>query len=262
MKKALFFDIDGTVVSDITKSIPESTARALAKAKENGHLLFINTGRTFCRLDDKIKALGFDGYICGCGIYIIYHDEVLLNVRTPKKRMVEIVDMAQACNFEGVFEDVDVIYYSEKPSRFEEIENLKARYLEEGLPPECYLENGDYTFSKFYALSDENSDVKRFFDFVSTDFDIIDREHGAYEFAPKGHSKASAIEFICKKFGIAKKDTYTFGDSGNDLTMFMGAGHTIAMGHHSAMLEPYTEFVTKTVEDDGIEYAMKHYKLI
>ena len=38
--------------------------------------------------------------------------------------------------------------------------------------------------------------------------------------------------------------------------------HTIALGAHSEVLDPYTEFVTKTVEDDGIAYAMKHYGLI
>lgn len=40
------------------------------------------------------------------------------------------------------------------------------------------------------------------------------------------------------------------------------AGHAIAMGAHDQVLEPYTEFVTKTVEEDGIAYAMKKYGLI
>ena len=44
--------------------------------------------------------------------------------------------------------------------------------------------------------------------------------------------------------------------------MFEYAQHTIALGAHSEVLDPYTEFVTKTVEDDGIAYAMKHYGLI
>ena len=36
-----------------------------------------------------------------------------------------------------------------------------------------------------------------------------------------------------------------------------------AMGRHDSVLDPYAEFVTrKTVENDGIAYAMKHYGLI
>jgi len=67
---------------------------------------------------------------------------------------------------------------------------------------------------------------------------------------------------ICKKFGIARENTYAFGDSSNDIPMFEFAKHTIAMGVHSKKIEPYTEFVTKTVENDGLEYAMKYYNLI
>ena len=43
-KKILFFDIDGTLLTPHPFKVPESTSRALTKAHENGHLLFINTG--------------------------------------------------------------------------------------------------------------------------------------------------------------------------------------------------------------------------
>ena len=48
----------------------------------------------------------------------------------------------------------------------------------------------------------------------------------------------------------------------NDLSMFEYAVHTVAMGKHAPGLAPYTEFVTKTVEEGGIAWAMKHYGLI
>ena len=47
-KKALFFDIDGTILSEITGKIPESASAALQKAHDLGHLLFINTSAV-CR---------------------------------------------------------------------------------------------------------------------------------------------------------------------------------------------------------------------
>ena len=45
-QSALFFDIDGTILSEITKEIPESALEALNQAKKNGHKMYINTGRT------------------------------------------------------------------------------------------------------------------------------------------------------------------------------------------------------------------------
>lgn len=58
---ALFFDIDGTILSEITHKIPESALEALHKAQENGHKTFINTGRTICSVPPMIKRISFDG---------------------------------------------------------------------------------------------------------------------------------------------------------------------------------------------------------
>ena len=44
--------------------------------------------------------------------------------------------------------------------------------------------------------------------------------------------------------------------------MFEYAVHMVVMGKHAPGLAPYTEFVTKTVEEGGIAWAMKHYGLI
>ena len=44
--------------------------------------------------------------------------------------------------------------------------------------------------------------------------------------------------------------------------MFEYADHAVAMGEHAEVLEPYTEYVTKTVEEDGVFHAMRHYGLI
>ena len=45
MIKALFFDIDGTLVSFKTHQIPVSTIEALEAAKAKGIQIFISTGR-------------------------------------------------------------------------------------------------------------------------------------------------------------------------------------------------------------------------
>ena len=53
--KALFFDIDGTLLSEITKEIPQSALDALKKTAEKGNLTFINTGRTWSELPEELK---------------------------------------------------------------------------------------------------------------------------------------------------------------------------------------------------------------
>ena len=47
MKKIAFFDIDGTLTSEIDGSLPKSAINAIRHARTFGHLMFINTGRCF-----------------------------------------------------------------------------------------------------------------------------------------------------------------------------------------------------------------------
>ena len=100
------------------------------------------------------------------------------------------------------------------------------------------------------------------FENLSRDMDLMDRRNGFYEAAPKGYSKGTGIAFILEHFGMEREDAYVFGDSSNDLAMFQAVPHAVAMGAHDPILDPYTEFVTRTVEEDGLEYAMEHYGLI
>lgn len=81
-KKILFFDIDGTLLTPHPFKVPESTSRALTKAHENGHLLFINTGRTKVMMPSALSELHFDGYIYGCGTHIYMDNKLLFSVQS------------------------------------------------------------------------------------------------------------------------------------------------------------------------------------
>ena len=79
MRSIIFFDIDGTLATEDERAyIPESTRQAIAETRRRGNLTFVNSGRTTFNIPPRIKELGFDGYICGCGTYIEYNNEVLL----------------------------------------------------------------------------------------------------------------------------------------------------------------------------------------
>ena len=44
------------------------------------------------------------------------------------------------------------------------------------------------------------------------------------EFVPKGTSKATGIDWLCRHMGIKNEDTYAIGDSVNDLDMLSFCG--------------------------------------
>lgn len=261
-QSALFFDIDGTILSEITMKIPQSAMDAMRAAKAAGHLLFINTGRTLCSIPAIIKQFPFDGFLCGCGTYLTYQDEVLFSSSLPEKRGREIIDKMIECRLDGIVEAVDDIYLPERISRFDRLEGSRRYFQNEGLGMECYLETGRFIYDKLFVYADEKSDRESFFKFIESDMVVIDRGEDTYECTQKAYSKATACDFILKKFKMEKEQAYVFGDSMNDLSMFEYAEHTIAMGNHAEGLEPYTEYVTAKVEEDGIAKALAHYGLM
>lgn len=259
-KSALFFDIDGTLTSNHTGIIQKSALDAIAKARENGHLTFINTGRTICSIQPEIREFEFDGFLCGCGTYLIFQNELLFQYSVDRKRGIEIIEKMNSCKIDAVLEATDDLYFTTEFSRFEGIERMRKMYGKMGLGHKKVSK--ETVFDKLFVFTDHLCDMQSFFADIKKDMVIIDRERGRYEIVPKGFSKATAIDFIRKKFEMEMDQIYVFGDSANDLSMFEYAEHTVAVGEHSETLEPYTEFVTKKVEEDGIAFAIKRYGLI
>ena len=125
----------------------------------------------------------------------------------------------------------------------------------------CFWEDDSFDFDKFTLVLMKKATAKSCLEECLI-WRVIDRENGFYECIPRGHSKATAIDLVLKHCGIGIEDAYVFGDSSNDLSMFRYAENCVVMGDHSPVLEPYATFITKTVEDDGIAYAMKELGII
>ena len=79
--KAAFFDIDGTLVSFKTKSVPQSTVRAIEYLRNKGIKVIVSTGRSITAID-HIKHLAFDGFICFNGGVCATHDGDVLSRQT------------------------------------------------------------------------------------------------------------------------------------------------------------------------------------
>ena len=56
----VFFDLDGTLISDDEAYIiPDSAVNAIHKAQENGHLMYVDTGRTVMNVEQRIRDIGW-----------------------------------------------------------------------------------------------------------------------------------------------------------------------------------------------------------
>ena len=261
--KLVFFDIDGTLISERTQKIPESTVLSIRKARLNGHKMFINTGRCYQAVEEKFRAIGFDGYVCGCGTHIRYENQDLLYVSQPAELCAEVRDLAKTCRLDIIFESRDEICFDETRTLGPVISRFRLSCQQKGYDLSHSPYETGFTFDKFCLWANDNSDFSFFLEKISPHFDCIDRGNQFYEFVPIGYSKATGIQFLLDYFGLPLDSAYAIGDSNNDLPMLTYVPHSIAMGNSSPRtLFDQVSFVTKDVDEGGIAHALQHFQLI
>lgn len=78
----------------------------------------------------------------------------------------------------------------------------------------------------------------------------------------RGVSKSAGIDSVLAHEGIALADTMAFGDGGNDTGMLRHVGCGIAMGNASDEVKAVADYVTDSVDDDGVARALRRFGLI
>lgn len=258
----IFFDIDGTLVDEKTQILPSSTADAIAKLKDRGHIPVLNTGRPYTHVDPRVRALPFAGCVCAGGA------EVSLNGKWLKKDAVSadvVAFLVRRVRQHGL-----QVMYEAEGGYYLDGEN-SAHHPEIALQSQILRRNGcfirdvkdgvDSPVVKFCTFDMPGCDRAAMIADAAPWFDYIDRR-GMAEFVLKGNSKALGMELILKELNCPKEQTMAFGDSGNDLPMLKAAGIGVAMGNGVEEAKAAADFVTKTVMEDGIAYALKHFGLI
>lgn len=262
-RKIFFFDIDDTLTSELTGQIPPSAAEAIHHAQQEGHLMYINTGRPMRAVPEFVKKINFDGYICGCGSQICDRDgkELWGVPLRGHADAVELTEAARSCGgdlvLEGPGELAAGLYAQPTTSGFLfDAERYKTQNIYMADP----LAEG-YQFIKFVVFVNHAEDIQAFQAVSDAKYTCIDRgpymgSH-LYEFMTRGCSKASGILQVCKLHGIDPSDTYAFGDSANDVAMFTAAGTCIAMGNcNSDELRSLATWVTDKASEDGLAHAI------
>ncbi len=261
-RNMLFFDIDGTLITEGAHILPTSARQALQRARSQGHLTFINTGRTYFNVPDYVRAIGFDGYVCGCGTYIRMNDEVLLSHTIPHDTCLEIVSVLRDCNVSAMFEGTDGLFFDYTRPASGDLARIQARFGGENFDISHSWDRPDLVFDKLVIWRDSRCDFNTFYRYITKDFTYIDRGDGFGEIVPKGFSKASGIRYLQDRLHIPLERCYAFGDSANDLPMLEYVIHSVAMGNSMDGLADKVEFVTTDIEKDGIAHAMRHYGII
>lgn len=258
----VFFDIDGTIIDDKTQIIPESAVRAVARLTERGHIPVINTGRPYSHIDPRIKAMAFQGYVCGCGMEVKLADRWLYRKKPDSALCAFVAQQADRFGVLPLYEGDDGTVMYEPRSREQAfIREELTRMEEKGFRVYPRREHPD--FMKFISFSKSRAAHVGFCAAMETYFEIIDRGSDCFtEYVLKGCSKAAGMLALLDALGVPQSETLAIGDSKNDLPMFRTAAHTACLGGGMEEVKAISEFVTTPVLEDGIEKALLHFGLL
>jgi Cof subfamily protein (haloacid dehalogenase superfamily) len=118
-----------------------------------------------------------------------------------------------------------------------------------------------YAGTDFLHIRDDISDlhqqlVDQFRD--SANFILADSGKAIYILS-KYASKGNAVRTIAQLNGIDDESIAVFGDDTTDLSMFGWFGHSISMGNAIDPVKAKATFITRSNDEDGVPYAIKHY---
>ena len=268
-RKIIFFDLDGTLIMHTQNGsfIPHSATKALEKAKENGHILFITTGRSLAMIDsDLLYNPLFDGVIAASGACVMYKGYMIYHKPYQKEDLNNLRKLLEDNNIFHWLESNEGIYFNtEKFSK--EYKDRKKKFLPRlakklvPMSEDCLDKINKVSYiDTVNPTSFEEKLLANKYILVPMSYDGQGENRG--EISPLNISKGTAIKFILNTLNIDKKDAYCFGDSNNDLSMFPEVQNSICMGNGKSEVKKKATYVTKNIDDGGIEHGMRYFGLI
>ena len=258
MIKAVFFDIDGTLVSFKTHRISPAVLDGLHRLQAKGVKLFIATGRQQETAEAAVGVFPFDGYITVSGQFCFAGDQVLWDNPIPPDSARHLIGLLERSKSPCVFLEGTQSHTVNPNPRLD----LFPEQLNIPIPPVIpireMLDRKFYQAVAFYTREEQQAAGADFF----PGLDVL-RWHPAFvDVVAPGGGKDRGMDVLLDHFGIDLSETMAFGDGENDLPMLRHAHIGVAMGNADELVKKQADYITGSVDEDGILTALAHFGLI
>lgn len=277
MEKIILIDVDGTLL-DYENKLPESAKMAIRQARQNGHKVYICTGRSKAEVYDYIWDIGLDGMIGGNGSYVEDNGEVIMHQLITAEQCKHVVDWLHDRHLEFYLESNSGLYASEN---FGVVADpvIKVYCQRKGKENTDQLTVRDVFPEMIYGGELYRDDVNKisfvlssYQDHLDSITEFPDLKPGTWggkgeialfgDLAVKDITKAHAIDVLLKHLGAKKEGTFAFGDAKVDIPMLEYCEVGVAMGSGGDEIKAMADYVTDDVEKDGLYNAFVHFGLI
>lgn len=258
--KALFFDIDGTLVSFKTHRIPQGTVDALVQAKERGVKLYISTGRPPMIVTNlsQIESL-IDGYITTNGAHcFVGGKDVCVHAISPED-VERVIEDATCC-------DYSVLVVGERRMAIHRLKPIVTDIFVKGLGVDGLdfsTSLADLRDERILQLTPFCSEAQEARLLPTLGNCTSGRWHPAFTDITSGNAdKGKGLRAMARFLGLDISQTMAFGDGGNDISIIREAGIGVAMGNAGDEVKAVADYVTSSVDENGIRNALLHYGVI
>ncbi|HEL1644295.1 HAD family hydrolase [Streptococcus suis] len=279
MPKLIFLDVDGTLV-DYHNRIPESAIRAIRQARENGHLVYVCTGRSRAEMQPELWEIGLDGMIGGNGSYVEHQGQVIMHQLLSEEDSRAIVDWLHERGLEFYLESNNGLFASEnfreraretlriysmnKGKTAEEVADQEVEDVVHGMIFDGQLYRNDLNKVSFVLDSyQDHLDSKQAFpQLVANTWGGRGESALFGDLGVKDIDKAHAISVLLDHLGASQADTIAFGDAKIDISMLDYCAVGVAMGNGGAEILAMADMITDDVEEDGLYNAFERLGLL
>ena len=262
MIRAIFFDIDGTLVPFGSHGIPEEVKDAIAEVRAKGVKVFIATGRHPAWIDN-LGDTEFDGYVTvNGGLCFLSDKKTLIYRRTISTADIErVIPFSHETDIPFVAIPIDGRIFI---NRIDDGVRHVMKLLRVAHIDVADLETiGGREVVQMMAFGTEQERLDcGLFGGVLTDCEPTSWNPYFCDIIPKGSDKSVGIDRMIEHFGIDLSQTMAFGDGGNDIGMLRHVAVGVAMGNAEADVKEAADYVTTADTDHGVINAFRHFGLI
>lgn len=260
MIKALFFDVDGTLVSFRQTRLSDRLRADLLAVQARGIKIIVCSGRARQDLarTKMLRDVEFDGYITLNGQCCYDKDGIFRDVPICRE------DLEAACGvlranprLAALMAGDGESYLTKIDDRVREIYQFLHTELLDVKPPEWMLEEKIYQFVPMVGPEDEELFLSVMPRCVYT------RWHPkGIDILSEGGGKTAGIRAAMERYGLSADEIMAFGDGENDAAMLELAGIGVAMGNGVERAKEKADYVTASVDEDGVSQALRHFGLL
>ncbi|WP_338964244.1 MULTISPECIES: Cof-type HAD-IIB family hydrolase [unclassified Spiroplasma] len=267
MKKAVFSDLDGTLLKD-NHRFSKLTKKTINSVQKKGIPFVVTTGRLAndaIRQARKLKVHKYHGYVLANNGASAY------SFKTNSFLWMMIFTTAEINTlFKFTYQKYKVHFFSNNSTYvYEYGENsyywskiMRTKYQVITKPEEIIEDITHANVITHESLNDNDAagliqELRK----LLPQLDITQYNNRVFEIACKGISKGSALQFLSHHIGIDISQTYSFGDSYNDLELIRQAGVGIAVGNAIDELKAMANEVTLSNREDGPAKYLQQFLL-